>query len=101
MNIITTDRLTKYYGKARGIIDLDLSGDQGEFFGFIGPNGAGKSTTIRLLLGLIRPTSGSGKLVGLDMTEHSRKILSDIGYIPSEAMVYHQMTVAETLRFSA
>ena len=101
MSIITTDRLTKYYGKARGIIDLDLSVEQGEFFGFIGPNGAGKSTTIRLLLGLIRPTSGSGKLFGMDITDHSRKILSDIGYIPSEAMFYHKMTVAETLRFSA
>ncbi len=101
MNIISTNHLTKYYGKSRGIIHLDLSVKEGEFFGFIGPNGAGKSTTIRLLLGLIRPTSGSGKLFGLNMEDHSRKILSQIGYIPSEAMFYHKMTVAETLRFSA
>lgn len=58
MNIIETKGLTKYYGKSRGIIDLDLSVSEGEIFGFIGPNGAGKSTTIRLLLGLISPSSG-------------------------------------------
>ena len=101
MNIISTNHLTKYYGKSRGIINLDLSVKEGEFFGFIGPNGAGKSPTLRLLLGLIRTTYGRGKLFGLNMEDHSRKILSQIGYIPSEAMFYHKMTVAETLRFSA
>ena len=59
MDIITTDHLTKSYGKKRGIIDLNLAVKDGEFYGFIGPNGAGKSTTIRTLLGLMRPTSGT------------------------------------------
>ena len=59
MDAIKTTGLTKYYGKARGIIDLNLCVPEGEFFGFIGPNGAGKSTTIRTLLGLISPSSGS------------------------------------------
>ena len=68
MHVIETKKLTKYYGKARGIIDLDLRVEQGEFFGFIGPNGAGKSTTIRTLLGLIAPTSGSAMLFGKDIT---------------------------------
>ena len=58
MNAIETRGLTKYYGKSRGVIGLDLAVQEGEFFGFIGPNGAGKSTSIRCLLGLIRPTSG-------------------------------------------
>ncbi len=58
MSAIHTIGLTKYYGKSRGIIDLDLEVEKGEFFGFIGPNGAGKSTTIRLLTGLIKSTGG-------------------------------------------
>lgn len=62
MYAIHTRNLTKYYGKARGIIDLNLTVEQGECFGFIGPNGAGKSTTIRTLLGLIFPTSGTAEV---------------------------------------
>ena len=68
MEIIKTAKLTKYYGKVRGIIDLDLTVAQVEFFGFIGPNGAGKSTTIRTLLGLISPSSGSARIFGKDVT---------------------------------
>lgn len=56
--VIEIEKLTKYYGRHRGIVDVDLSVDEGEAFGFLGPNGAGKTTTIRLLLDLIRPTSG-------------------------------------------
>lgn len=100
MDIIKTDHLTKYYGKSRGIIDLSLAVREGEFFGFIGPNGAGKSTTIRILLGLIRSDSGSASVFGTDIS-NSRKILENIGYIPSEAMFYHNTTVAEILRLSA
>lgn len=66
MNIIETQNLTKYYGKARGILNLNLTVEEGEFFGFIGPNGAGKSTTIRTLLGLMRPSSGKALLFGQD-----------------------------------
>ena len=93
MDIITTNRLTKSYGKKRGIIDLDLSVREGEFYGFIGPNGAGKSTTIRLLLGLMRPSSGTISVMNMDLQKHRGKILENIGYIPSEAMFYPGSTV--------
>ncbi len=101
MDIITTAHLTKYYGKSLGIIDLSLNVRKGEFFGFIGPNGAGKSTTIRILLGLIHASSGSASVLGMDISARRRKILENIGYIPSEAMFYHSTTVAELLRLSA
>ena len=89
MSIIETKKLTKYYGKSRGIINLDLSVSEGEFFGFIGPNGAGKSTTIRTLLGLIYPTSGEARIFGKDIISDKPEILSDIGYMPSEATFYN------------
>ena len=101
MEIIKTTKLTKYYGKARGIIDLDLTVAQGEFFGFIGPNGAGKSTTIRTLLGLISPTSGSAAIFGKDVTNEKESILQDIGYLPSEALFYQGMKVKDILKLSA
>ena len=101
MEIIKTARLTKYYGKARGILDLDLSVEQGEFFGFIGPNGAGKSTTIRTLLGLIAPTSGSAMIFGKDITKEKESILRNIGYLPSEAVFYQGMRVKDVLKLSA
>ena len=63
MNAIQTEGLTKFYGSSRGILDLDLTVQEGEFYGFIGPNGAGKSTTIRTLLGLIRKTRGSARVL--------------------------------------
>lgn len=101
MEIIKTEKLTKYYGKARGILDLDLRVEQGEFFGFIGPNGAGKSTTIRTLLGLIAPTSGRAMLLGKDVTKEREAILRDTGYLPSEALFYPGMKVREVLQLSA
>ena len=101
MYVIETKKLTKYYGKARGIIDLDLRVEQGEFFGFIGPNGAGKSTTIRTLLGLISPTSGSAMLFGKDITTEKEAILQHIGYLPSEALFYQGMKVKDILKLSA
>ena len=101
MEAIKTEKLTKYYGKARGIIDLDLAVEEGECFGFIGPNGAGKSTTIRTLLGLIAPTSGSGQIVGMDIVYQNREILRRVGYLPSEAVFYPGMRVRELLKLSA
>lgn len=101
MNIVETEQLTKYYGKSRGIIDLNLAVEEGDFFGFIGPNGAGKSTTIRTLLGLIRATSGSARLFGKDSVACKQEILSRTGFMPSEAMFYSGMRVKELLRFSA
>lgn len=101
MDIIKTEKLTKYYGKARGIVNLDLTVAEGEFFGFIGPNGAGKSTTIRTLLGLISPTGGCAELFGLDITKKKEHILKDIGYLPSEAIFYRGMKVKDILKLSA
>ncbi len=101
MYIIETENLTKSYGKSRGIINLNLKVNEGEFFGFIGPNGAGKSTTIRTLLGLISPTSGKAEIFGKDISSHKTEILSEIGYMPSEATFYNRMKVREVIEFSA
>ena len=101
MEIIKAENLTKYYGKARGIINLDLTVMQGEFFGFIGPNGAGKSTTIRTLLGLIAPTSGSVMISGRDVTKEKETILQNIGYLPAETLFYQGMKVKDLLKLSA
>lgn len=101
MKAIETKALTKYYGKVRGIIDVDLSVEQGDFYGFIGPNGAGKSTTIRTLLGLISATSGEAKILGMDIVKDKTEILSQVGYLPSEAMFYKGMRVRDILELSA
>ena len=101
MKAIQTTNLTKYYGKARGIIDLSLSVEQGEFFGFIGPNGAGKSTTIRTLLGLIAPTSGEARIFEKDIVKDHIPVLEQIGYLPSEAVFYPGMRVKDVLKLSA
>lgn len=101
MSAITTKGLTKYYGKARGIVNVDLAVPEGDFFGFIGPNGAGKSTTIRTLLGLIRPTSGMAEIFGLDVLRDRENILSQVGYMSSEADFYDGLRVGELIRFSA
>ena len=101
MSIIETKKLTKYYGKSRGVTELDLNVEEGEFFGFIGPNGAGKSTTIRTLLGLIYPTSGEAKIFGRDIIRDKKEILADIGYMPSEATFYNGMKVKEIISLSA
>lgn len=101
MNAIETNRLTKFYGKARGIVNLSLTVEEGEFFGFIGPNGAGKSTTIRTLLGLLQPTEGSASVLGMDILRDREVILSQVGYLPSEAVFYPGLRVKEVLRLSA
>lgn len=101
MDAIQTTNLTKYYGKSRGIVDLSLTVAEGEFFGFIGPNGAGKSTTIRTLLGLIKPTGGSGAVLGLDIVQEKEKLLERVGYLPSETVFYPGLRVREVLKLSA
>jgi ABC-2 type transport system ATP-binding protein len=101
MSVIEVANLTKYYGKARGIVDVSFSEEEGEIFGFIGPNGAGKSTTIRLLLSLIHPTSGSARVFGKDVVTHGPEIRRDIGYLPSEVYYYEGMKVVDLLKYSA
>jgi ABC-2 type transport system ATP-binding protein len=99
--VIEVNNLTKYYGKARGIIDVSFEVDQGEIFGFIGPNGAGKSTTIRLFLSLIYPTSGDARIFGKDCIKYGPEIRQDIGYLPSEVFYYEGMKVLDLLKYSA
>ncbi len=97
--VIETDRLTKRYGSARGIEDLDLVVDAGEVFGFLGPNGSGKSTTIRTLLDFQRPTSGSARVLGLDSTRDSVAIRRRVGYLPGDLHLFDRMTGADHLRW--
>ena len=101
MEAIQTNNLTKYYGKSRGILALNLTVARGECFGFIGPNGAGKSTTIRTLLGLVAPTSGSARIFGKDIAKEREAILRNVGYLPSEAVFYAGMRVKDVLKLSA
>ncbi|MEE3351455.1 MAG: ABC transporter ATP-binding protein [Saccharofermentanaceae bacterium] len=98
---IDTRKLTKSYGVSRGITDLDLQVEKGDFFGFIGPNGAGKSTTIRTLLGLIHLSSGSASVLGHDIVTEKEKILSQVGYLPSEIFFYPKMRVKDAIAYSA
>jgi ABC-2 type transport system ATP-binding protein len=101
VSIIEATNLTKYYGKARGIVDVSFGVEKGEIFGFIGPNGAGKSTTIRLFCSLIYPSSGEVKLFGKDAIKHGPEIRREIGYLPSEVFYYDRMKVIDLLKYSA
>ncbi len=101
-NVIEIHNLTKYYNKkARGILDVSFDVAEGEIFGFIGPNGAGKSTTIRTLLSLIYPTSGSATIFGRDCIKYGHEIRRQIGYLPSEVFYYDNMRVIDLLKYSA
>lgn len=93
--------LTKNYGRHRGIENLNLCVEEGDIFGYLGPNGAGKSTTIRSLLGLIRFDAGEARVFGTDAKRRRTDLLRQIGYMPSEAMFYPDMKVAEVIRFAA
>lgn len=101
MDAIRLNKLTKYYGKNRGIVELDLTVKEGEFFGFIGSNGAGKSTTIRTMLGFIAPTLGNAQIFGMDTAKEKKAILRKIGYLPSETAFYSGMKVKDVLKLSA
>jgi ABC-2 type transport system ATP-binding protein len=96
---IQTRNLTKYYGKNRGIENLNLEVRKGEIFGFLGPNGAGKTTTIRLLLDLIRKTSGEATIFGYDTQKDSQKIREHVAYIPGELGFYKDWTGRRTLQY--
>ena len=96
---IETTKLTKYYGRSRGVMDLDLTVESGQIFGFLGPNGAGKSTTIRLLLDLIRPTTGSARVLGLDAHRDRLAIDRRVSYVPGELSLYSELTGRQLLGY--
>jgi ABC-2 type transport system ATP-binding protein len=97
--VIRTEKLTKSYGSHRGIVDVDLEVQQGEVFGFLGPNGAGKTTTIRILLDLIRPTSGKAFVFEIESSADPAAIHRRIGYLPGEFTLYDRLTGAQTLEY--
>ena len=98
---VETSGLTKFYGRTRGIEDVDLEVRVGEVFGFLGPNGAGKSTTIRILLDFIRPTSGVASVLGMNARSDSIAIKRRVGYLPGELAMYDKMTAREMLGYFA
>ena len=98
---IEIGKLTKSYGKHRGVSDVSLAVPKGDIFGFLGPNGAGKSTTIRCMLGMLQFQEGELRLLGMDVKKDIREILRRVGYMPSEAMFYPSMRVKEVIRFAA
>jgi ABC-2 type transport system ATP-binding protein len=99
--VIHTEQLTKAYGVHRGIVEVDLDVEAGEIFGFLGPNGAGKTTTMRVLLDLIRPTSGRAEVFGLDAMRDAVAIHRRVGYLPGEFDLYDRLTGAETITYFA
>lgn len=100
-NAIEIRGLTKSYGKHRGVSEISLEVKAGDIFGFLGPNGAGKSTTIRSMLGLIHFRKGEVKLLGMDIGRAQKEILSQVGYMPSEAMFYPALKVKDVISFAA
>ncbi|MCR5310667.1 MAG: ABC transporter ATP-binding protein [Lachnospiraceae bacterium] len=100
-NVIEIRGLSKSYGKARGVIDVNLSVKEGDIFGFLGPNGAGKSTTIRSILGFLKKDAGEIKVLGLDSVKDHEEILKNVGYMPSEAWFYDTMKVSDVIKYAA
>ena len=99
--VVETRGLTKTYGHVAALKALDLTVRKNSIFGFLGPNGAGKSTAMKLLLGLVRPTSGSGSVFGNDIVSESFQIRRRVGYLAQDPRYYGHMTARETLRFVA
>lgn len=101
MNALKAEHLTKYYGRFRGIENVNLTLEEGEKLGFIGQNGAGKSTFIRTALGYLKANSGSVEIFGKNILTHREEILKNVGYMSSECVFYKGMKVKEVLSFSA
>lgn len=99
--IIELEKLTKYYGSHRGVIEIDLAVNEGEIVGFLGPNGAGKTTTIRVLLDLIRPTSGHARVFGIESSADPSAIHRRVGYLPGEFALYDRLTGGQTIDYFA
>src|SRR5690606_6054570 len=100
-SMILTEKLSRSYGEKEALVDLDLRVEPGEILGFLGPNGAGKSTTVKILTGLIRPTSGRAWVAGYDVVEQPLEVKRRIGYVPETAALYDALTGAEYLELVA
>ncbi len=92
--------LTRLYHTQRAVSDISFSVNRGEVIGFLGPNGAGKSTTMKIITGYLAPSSGTAKVMGLDVMEHTREVRRHIGYLPEHNPLYHDLYIHEFLEFS-
>src|SRR5688500_9151883 len=99
--VVEAHHLSRRFGSLVAVRDVSLQVKRGEIFGVLGPNGAGKSTTIRMLCGILDPTSGSGSVVGFDIARESEQIKQRIGYMTQRFSLYEDLTVEENLRFYA
>ena len=98
MSVVVTNNLTKRYGRRVGIEDVSITVGDGEVFGFLGPNGSGKTTTIRLMLGLLRPTAGESRIFDMDCWRSTKRIKEDVGYLPGDLRLYANYTGRIMLR---
>lgn len=99
--MVEASRLTNKYGQTTAVDHLDLTVNPGEVFGFLGPNGAGKTTTIKMLVGLLAPTSGTAKICGINVTQNPTKAKAQLGYVPDTPDIYEKLTARELLEFVA
>lgn len=100
-NVVTARQLTKVFGSFTAVDRISMEIKEGEIYGFLGPNGSGKSTTIRMLCGILEPTSGSGTVLGYDLVREAEKIKPKIGYMSQKFSLYEDLTVYENLDFYA
>ncbi|HTO13495.1 MAG TPA: ABC transporter ATP-binding protein, partial [Candidatus Binatia bacterium] len=98
---VVTRGLTKRFGRLVAVDHLDLEVRRGELYGFLGPNGAGKSTTLRMLCGIMEPSEGEGRVLGIDLRHNPERIKSAIGYMSQRFSLYDDLTVDENLTFYA
>src|SRR5512143_2470548 len=99
--VISTQGLSKSFGKVQALKSLDLHVPPNSIFAFLGPNGSGNTTTIKLLMGLLKPTGGGGAIFGKDIVHDSVDIRARIGYLPQDARFYEHMTARQTLEYTA
>jgi ABC-2 type transport system ATP-binding protein len=99
--VIQTDKLSRRFGSLVAVNEVSMSVHRGEIFGVLGPNGAGKSTTIRMLCGILNPSSGGGRVVGFDIATQAERIKERIGYMTQRFSLYEDLTVLENLKFYA
>lgn len=97
--MISLSSVTRYFGKLKALDNIDMTIEEGDIYGFIGPNGAGKSTTLKILAGILQPSSGSITINGYDVTKDRREVVKIVGYMPDVYGMYEDMTVEEYLRF--